>query len=88
MTLSEYVGRRLGRDAKPQLANFLARPFGAATLAGFWQYWNPVVLGILVVASQSAGLTMARWPVAARWAAHAFVLAGAWWTAAWLTTTG
>ena len=42
MTLSEYVGRRIGRDARSQVINLLARPFGAETLAGFWQYWNPV----------------------------------------------
>ena len=28
--------------ARVQAVNFLARPFGADSFAGFWRYWNPV----------------------------------------------
>lgn len=42
VTLSEYVARRLGRDSRSQVVNFLSRPFGAPTFAQFWWYWNPV----------------------------------------------
>ena len=42
MTLTKYIERRLGKTAGEQALNFLGRPFGADTLAGFWRYWNPV----------------------------------------------
>jgi hypothetical protein len=28
--------------SREQLINFLAKPFGATSLAGFWRSWNPV----------------------------------------------
>lgn len=42
ITLSQYVNRRLGATSREQAINFLGRPFGARSLAEFWQYWNPV----------------------------------------------
>jgi hypothetical protein len=42
MTLTNYIEQRLGRTASEQAINFLARPFGADSFAGFWRYWNPV----------------------------------------------
>jgi hypothetical protein len=42
MTLTQYVNHRLGTTAREQAINFLGRPFGAESLSGFWQYWNPV----------------------------------------------
>lgn len=43
ITLSAYVAYRLGPDIRTQAINFLAKPFGAASFAQFWWYWNPVV---------------------------------------------
>jgi hypothetical protein len=42
ITLTHYIKHRLGATASEQAANFLAKPFGARSLAEFWQYWNPV----------------------------------------------
>jgi hypothetical protein len=44
LTLSQYVHLRNGvplGDAK-SLRNMLHRSLGAASFAGFWQYWNPI----------------------------------------------
>jgi hypothetical protein len=41
-TLDAYIAHRLGRGGAVQLRNFLVRPFGAPTFAGFWRFWNPV----------------------------------------------
>jgi hypothetical protein len=43
LSLTEYIRRRLGDNARQQAVNLLARPFGAPTLAGFWRYWNPLL---------------------------------------------
>ena len=43
-TLAEYVALRNGvplGDGR-SLRNMLERSFGAASFAGFWQYWNPI----------------------------------------------
>jgi hypothetical protein len=40
--LGRYVEARLGATPGEQARNFLARPFGASSFAGFWRYWNPV----------------------------------------------
>ena len=43
-TLAEYVVLRNGvplGDGR-SLRNMLERSFGAASFAGFWQYWNPI----------------------------------------------
>ena len=44
MTLNQYIERRNGvpLGASGALRNMLERSFGAGTLAGFWQYWNPI----------------------------------------------
>lgn len=42
ITLTQYINHRLGSTSKEQAINFLAKPFGARSLAEFWQYWNPV----------------------------------------------
>ena len=44
MTLNQYIERRNGvpLGASGALRNMLRRSFGAGTLAGFWQYWNPI----------------------------------------------
>jgi D-alanyl-lipoteichoic acid acyltransferase DltB (MBOAT superfamily) len=44
VTLSDYIRRRNGVPAgtSGSLRNMLRRSFGTGTLAGFWQYWNPV----------------------------------------------
>ncbi len=44
MTLAQYIERRNGvpLGASGALRNMLERSFGAGTLAGFWQYWNPI----------------------------------------------
>jgi len=42
MTLTKYIEHRLGKTAGEQAINFLGRPFGADSFAGFWRYWNPV----------------------------------------------
>jgi hypothetical protein len=44
LTLAQYVHRQNGvpLGAPRSLQNMLYRSFGAGTLAGFWQYWNPV----------------------------------------------
>lgn len=44
LTLAEYVRRRNGvpMGAPGSLRNMLHRSLGAGTLAGFWQYWNPI----------------------------------------------
>ena len=42
ITLTQYLNHRLGATPKEQANNFLAKPFGAISLAEFWQYWNPV----------------------------------------------
>lgn len=41
-SLMKYIEFRLGSTPGVQLMNFLWRPFSAATLSGFWRYWNPV----------------------------------------------
>ena len=42
ITLTQYINHRLGTTSKEQAINFLGKPFGAKSLAEFWQYWNPV----------------------------------------------
>jgi hypothetical protein len=42
ITLTQYVNYRLGSTPQEQARNFLGKPFGAQSLAEFWQYWNPV----------------------------------------------
>lgn len=44
MTLAQYVQHRNGVPLgdSQSLRNMLQRSFGAATFAGFWQYWNPI----------------------------------------------
>ena len=44
VTLSEYVERRnsVPLGSRASLATMLHRSLGAATLAGFWRYWNPI----------------------------------------------
>lgn len=44
LTLAQYIERRNGvpLGASGSLRNMLHRSFGAGTLAGFWQYWNPI----------------------------------------------
>ena len=42
MTLTRYIQYRLGRTPGEQARNFLGRPFGADSPAGFWRAWNPV----------------------------------------------
>ncbi len=42
ITLTQYINHRLGSAPKEQAINCLAKPFGAGSLAGLWQYWNPV----------------------------------------------
>ncbi|MCP4422008.1 MAG: acyltransferase [Chloroflexi bacterium] len=44
MTLAQYVERRNGIPLgdSNSLRNMLQRSFGAASFAGFWQYWNPI----------------------------------------------
>lgn len=44
ITLGQYVALRNGvplGDGR-SLRNMLQRSFGAASFAGFWQYWNPI----------------------------------------------
>ncbi len=44
LTLGQYVQHRNGvplGDGK-SLQNMLHRSLGAASFAGFWQYWNPI----------------------------------------------
>jgi hypothetical protein len=42
MNLTRYIELRLGRTPGDQARNFLGKPLGADSLAGFWRYWNPV----------------------------------------------
>ncbi len=44
LTLVQYVERRNGVPLgdSNSLRNMLQRSFGAASFAGFWQYWNPI----------------------------------------------
>jgi hypothetical protein len=42
ITLTQYINHRLGATSEEQAINFLGKPFGARSLAEFWQYWNPV----------------------------------------------
>lgn len=42
ITLTQYINHRLGVTPRIQAINFLGKPFGAKSLAEFWQYWNPV----------------------------------------------
>jgi len=44
LTLAQYFQRRNGvpLGQPDSLKNMLHRSFGASSLAGFWQYWNPI----------------------------------------------
>jgi hypothetical protein len=44
LTLAQYVELRNGvpLGVPSSLRNMLQRSFGAASFAGFWQYWNPI----------------------------------------------
>jgi hypothetical protein len=42
VTLNEHINAGLGSSTREQLINWLAKPFGASSFAGFWRYWNPV----------------------------------------------
>lgn len=50
LSVAEYVRRRTGAPlgGRASLRRMLGRSFGAASFAGFWQHWNPLVGYVLL----------------------------------------